>query len=139
VGSANSAGLFGQLALGAAFEFERQVNVFHFLLGCGVVNSGQQHRRELALFVNGFAHHFFAVAQLTQVGQAGFQLSQLDVVQPIGHLFAVAGNKRHRGTFVQELDSGFHLVGTNTDFLRDLRDDFLHKRGEIEIETVAIQ
>ena len=64
--------------------------------------------------------------------QARFEFAQLDVVQAIGHLFTVAGDKRHGGAFVQKHDGSFHLVGTNTDFLRDLRDDLLHgeKRHE---------
>ena len=90
------------------------------------MDSRHQQGRELALFVNCFAHRFFAVAQFAQVAQAGFKFPQLDVVQPTRDLFAVAGNKRNGCAFVQQGDGGLHLLRPNLDFLRDLRDDFLH-------------
>ena len=55
-----------------------------------------------------------------------FQFPQLDVVQTVGDLFAVTGNERHGGATVQQLDSGLDLVNADPNFLRDLRDDFLH-------------
>ena len=126
IGQRLQPGFLGQLALGAALEFERQVNIFHFLLGSSVVDGSHQRRRQLALLVNRLAHGFLAVGQLTQVGEPGFQLAQLDIVQPAGHFFAVAGDKGHGGAFVQQGYGGFDLLGANLDFLRDLRDDFLH-------------
>ena len=126
IGQRLQPGFLGQLALGAALELERQVNVFDFLLGRGVVDGGCQCGRQLALLVNRLAHRFLAVAQFAQVRQARFEFAQLDVIQAIGHLFAVTGDERHGRTLVQQLDGGLHLIGTNTDFLRDLRDDLLH-------------
>jgi hypothetical protein len=67
-----------------------------------------------------------AVPQLAQVAQAGFKLAQLDVVEPVGDFLAVAGDERHRGATVQQLNGGLDLLRANPDFLRNLRDDFLH-------------
>ncbi|MEN9467012.1 MAG: hypothetical protein RL081_1013 [Pseudomonadota bacterium] len=105
------------MALGATLELERQVDVFHFLLGGGVVDGGHQRGRELALLVNRLAHGFLAVTQLAQVGQAGFQLAQLDVIESAGHFLTVAGDKGHGRAFVQQVHSGLHLVFTDTDLI----------------------
>jgi hypothetical protein len=67
-------------------------------------NRGAQRGRQLALLVNALEHGGAALFQLAQVGQAGLQLAQLDVVQPVGGLLAVAGDEGHRGPAVQQLD-----------------------------------
>ena len=90
------------------------------------MNGGHEHRGQLALLINQLAHRLFAVAQLAQVRQAGFQLAQLYIVQPTGHFLAVAGNKGHRRAFVEQLHGGFDLLRADLYFLRELRDDFLH-------------
>ena len=96
------------------------------MLGGGGLNGCAQRRGQLALLVNRLGHHQTAVAQLAQIRQTRFQLAQLNVVQPVGHLFAVAGDKGHGGAPVEQGHSGLDLAGTNSNFLRDLRDDFLH-------------
>ena len=126
IGQRLQPGFARQLPLGAALELEGQVNIFQLLLGDGGLDGGHQGRRELALFVNRLGHHQAPVAQLAQIGQTRLQLAQLNVVQPVGHLFAVTGNKRHGGAPVEQGHGGLDLARTNSDFLRDLRDDFLH-------------
>ncbi len=126
VGQRLNAGFAGDHALGAALRLKGQVNVFHLLLGRGGVDGSQQGGRELALFFNAFDHRFLAVAQFAQVAQAGFQLAQLDIVQPVRHFFAVAGDEGHSGAAIQQGHCGLDLLGAYPDFLRNLRDDFLH-------------
>ena len=127
VGQRFQPGLARQLAFGAALEFERQVQVFELLLGRRSHQRGQQGGRHLALLLNRLDHRLQAVAQLTQIPQAGFQLAQLDVVQAVGHFLAIACNEWHGGTAVKQFHGGLHLLVLNPDFLRDLRDDFLHE------------
>ena len=128
IGQRLQPGFFGQLAFGAALELEGQVNVFHLLLGGRIVDGYRERGRQLALLFNSLDDRLFTVAQFAQVREACFQFAQLDVVEAVGHLLAVAGDKRHGGTAVQELHGGFHLGGADFDFLRELRDDVLHKQ-----------
>ena len=115
-------------ALGAALGLVRQVQVFQFLLGGSGFEGGTQGRRELALLFNALDDRFAPLLQLAQVGQARFKLAQLDVIQPIGHFLAVAGDEGHGGTAVEQLDRGAHLLFGDLDFGSNLPEDFLHGR-----------
>ena len=116
------------MPLGAAFQLERQIQVFQLLLGAGAHQCGQQRRRHFALLLDVLDDGRQAVAQLAQIAEPGFELAQLDVVQAIGRFLAVAGDEGHGGAAVQQLHGGQHLFVLNPDFLRNLRDDFLHDR-----------
>ncbi|MNV36328.1 hypothetical protein D3C71_1278010 [compost metagenome] len=118
--------LAGHLALGAALLLERQVDVFQLLLRWSCGNGSTQRIGQLALLVNALEHRSAAVVQLAQVRQAGFQLAQLDIVQPTGDFLAVARDKGHRGAPVQQLHRCAHLLFTNPDFCGQLPDDLLH-------------
>jgi len=63
--------------------------------------------------------------QLTQVGQARLQVAQLRVVQAVSGFLAVAGNERHGGAPIQQLDGGVDLGRTNFQFGRDLQKDLV--------------
>jgi hypothetical protein len=58
-------------------------------------------------------------------------LKPLDVVKPVRLLLAVTGYKRHRGTAVQQRNGDPNLRAFNPDFLRNLRNDFLHELTKI--------
>ncbi len=118
--------LFGNLALGAALLLERQVNVFQLLFGGRIRNRQAQCIGQLALLINGFQHRAAAVFQLTQVRQAGLQFAQLHVIQATGDFLAVAGNKGHGGTTVQQFHRSVHLLRTDFDLCGNLPNDFLH-------------
>jgi hypothetical protein len=93
------------------------------------VDGGAQRGRELALFVDALEHRGAAVFQLAQVAQAGFQLTQLDVVQALGGLLAVAGDERHRGAAVQQFNGGIDLRRPNLQLGGDLQNDLVQDTG----------
>ena len=97
------------------------------MLGGGCVNGGTQLGRELALLFNAFEHGVAALFELAQVAQSVFKFAQLNVVQPAGDFFAVAGDKRNGGTTIQQLHCRAHLLLVDFDFCGDLPDDFLHE------------
>ena len=101
--------LAGDHALGAALLFEGQIQVFQLLLGRRGPDDGAQHVGELALLVNALQHRGTALFQLAQVGEARLQRAQLDVIQAVGHLLAVAGDERHRRPAVEQIDSCLDL------------------------------
>jgi hypothetical protein len=105
---------------------ERQVQVFQLLLGRRGGDGPAQRVGELALLVNRFQHGRAPVFQLAQVGEAVFEFAQLDVVQPAGGFLAVAGDEGHGSAAVKQRHGGLNLVHRHSNFLRDLRDDFLH-------------
>ena len=70
-------------------------------------------------------------SQLAQVGQARFELAQLDVVEAVGRLLAVAGDEGHRGAAVEQLDGGLHLRRPNLQFGGNLQNDLVQ---EVEAE-----
>jgi hypothetical protein len=107
----------------------RQVEVFELLLGRGGLDGGAQLRRELALLVDAFEHGGAAVFQLAQVGQAGLQLAQLDVVEAVGGFLAVAGDEGHGRATIEQLHRGFDLGGANLEFRRQLHEDLVHDRA----------
>ena len=51
-----------------------------------------------------------AVLQLAQVAQPLFELAQLGVVEAAGGLLAVAGDERHGGAAVEQLDGRADLA-----------------------------
>ena len=106
--------------------FERQVQVFEFLLGRRELDGGAQLWRQLALFVDALEHGGTAVFQLTQVAQTRFQFAQLDIVQPVSGFFAIASDKRHGCPAIEKLDCSFDLVFADLDFGGELTNDFLH-------------
>ena len=116
------------LALGAALLLERQVDVFQLLLGRRELDGSAQCRRQLALLVDAFQHGGAPVFQFAQVRQARFQFAQLDIVQPIGHFLAVAGDEGNGRAPIEQLDGRLDLVLAHLDFGGELANDFLHGR-----------
>ena len=119
-------GFAGHLPFGAAFLFERQVNVFQILFAGSLGNCLLQRGRQLALLTDAVEHCLLALGQLTQVAQPLLQLAQLNVVQPTGGFLAVTGNERHRGTIVKQVYSGVDLVLLNLQFPGNLSNDGRH-------------
>jgi hypothetical protein len=123
------AGFAGDHALGAALGLEGQVQVFQLLLGGRGLDGGAQFRRQLALLVDALEHRGAAVFQLAQVGQAGLQLAQLDVVQAVGGLLAVAGDEGHGGAAVEQVDGGLDLGRPGLQLGGDLQQDLVQGTG----------
>ena len=61
--------------------------------------------------------------QLAQVAQPLLELAQLGVVEAAGRLLAVAGDERHGGAVVEQLDGGGHLRHLHAELLGDARYD----------------
>lgn len=123
-------GFARDLGAGAALGLVRQVQIFQARLGIGAKDLVAEVVGELALFVDAGQHGGAAVFQLAQVGQAGFQVAQLGVVQAAGDFLAVAGNERDAGAFVQQGDGGTRLGRLGTDFIGDGLGDLL---GELDV------
>ncbi|MND64753.1 hypothetical protein D3C80_560990 [compost metagenome] len=127
IGQLAQAGFQGDLALGAALLFIRQVKVFKARLGVGQFDLAGKLRRQFALLFNAGKDTGAAVVQLAQVAQALFQMTQLGVVQAAGHFFTVTGDKRHRRAFIQQGHGRFDLLWADTEFLGDAAVDAVHK------------
>ncbi len=119
IGQRLQPGLAGDLRLGAALLLVGQIEVFEALLGVGILDVGAQLGRQLALFVDAGEDRRTALLQFAQVAQALFEVAQLGVVEIVGDFLAVAGDEGHGGAFVEQLDSGDDLGGTNAEFLGD--------------------
>jgi len=101
VGQFAQAGFQGDLALGAALLFVRQVKVFEAGLGVGELDVAFKLRRQLALLLDAGEDADTPFVEFSQVAQAFFQVPQLDVVEAAGHFFPVTGDEGHRGAFIQ--------------------------------------
>ena len=136
-GERREAGFAGDLRLGAALGFVREVEVFEALLGFGAVDLCGEVRREFSLFVDRGEDRGAALFEFAQVGQALVERAQLRVVQPAGDFLAVAGDERHGRAFVEQADSGDDLVQGAADFFGDLLGDAefcggCHQRSGLE-------
>ena len=100
VGQGFKPGFARHHALGAALLFEGQIQVFQGLFGLGQGNGFAQSGREFALLVDGFDHGRAAVFELAQIRQPGFELAQLNVVEPTRGLFAITRDEGHGGPTV---------------------------------------
>ena len=82
---------------------------------------------QFALFSDGFEDRLTTVFQFAQIAQPGLQFAQLNIIESVGHFFAVARNKRYRGATVQQFDCGFYLLFGDLDLCGNLPNDFLHE------------
>jgi SulP family sulfate permease len=80
IGQFAEAGFQSNLALGAAFLFKRQVQIFQAGFGLCQVDFAGQFGRQLALFFNAGEDAGAALVEFAQVAQALFQIAQLRVV-----------------------------------------------------------
>jgi hypothetical protein len=88
--------------------------------------------RRLGLLLDALQHRGAAVFQLPQVGQARFQLAQLDVVEALGGLLAIAGDEGHGGAAVEQVHGGLDLGRANLQFGGDLQSDLVQgERGRL--------
>ena len=126
VGQFAEAGFQGNLALGAAFLFKRQVQIFQAGFGLRQVDFAGQFGRQLALFFNAGEDAGAALVEFAQVAQALFQVTQLRVVEAAGDLFAVARNKRHGGAFIEQRHGGGDLLRAHAQFIGDAVVDAIH-------------
>jgi uncharacterized protein YbjT (DUF2867 family) len=82
------------------------------------------------LLFDAFQHRRAAVFQFTQVGQARFKFTQLDVIQAVGDFFAVARDERHGGAAVQQLDGGIDLGRPNLQLGGNLQNNFVQRETQ---------
>ncbi|MDB5868841.1 MAG: hypothetical protein JWP96_1173, partial [Polaromonas sp.] len=80
----------------------------------------------LALLFKAVEHGFTPVFEFTQIAQALFEFSQLNVDKPASGFLAVARTEGHRGPAVKQLHGRLDLVFMDLDFGGDLANDFLH-------------
>ena len=109
--------LDGDLRLGAALLFVGQIKVFKTRLAVGEQQRLFQHVGHLALLFDGGDDADPTLFQLTQVTEALFEIAHLCVVQSAGHFFTITRDKRHRGPFVEQSNSGDNLRFTRVEFL----------------------
>ena len=126
------AGFAGDHRLGAALLLERQVQVFQFLLGRRRLDGSLQFGGQLALLADALEHRLPALFELAQIGQPRFEFAQLDVIEVVGGLLAVARDERHRCPAVEQFDSSVDLGRTNLQFGSDLQQDLVHVWGPVE-------
>ena len=98
------------------------------MLGGDRLDGGAQFGRQLALLFNTLEHRLAALFQLAQIAQTGLQLTQLNVIQAIRRLFAIAGNEGHRGTTIQQGHGSIDLGGANLELGRNLQQDLVQHR-----------
>ena len=115
--------LRGRSGARAALGLVGRVQVFQALLGVGGGDFLLQLGRQLALLRDGFQDGAATLFELAQIAQADFQVAQHRVVQAAGGFLAVAGDERHRGAVVQQLDRGCDLVGAHAELGGEQSDD----------------
>ena len=128
LGQRLDAGFASDHGLGAALLFERQIEVFKLLLGGRGLDRGAQLGRELALLFDALEHGRTALGQFAQVGQAGLELAQLDVVEVVGHFLAVAGDEGHGGAAIEQFDRRMDLGRPNLQLGGNLKQDGVQGR-----------
>ena len=126
IGQRLQPGFAGNLCLGAALFLIRQIQIFKTCLGVGLVNRRFKLGGEFVLFADAFKHGGPAAFKFGQIPQAFFQRTQLGVIKPAGFFFAVAGDKRNGRTFIEHLDGGNDLFGTNRKFFGDTLRNWTH-------------
>ena len=74
------------------------------------------------MLVNAFQHGSTAGVQFAQITQPEFEFTQLNVVKPTGGFLAVARDKRHGRTAIEQFHCGFDLMLQGFDFCGNLAD-----------------
>ena len=112
-------GLPGNLGLGAALRLERQIDVFQAPLAVGGEDCRFQRGIELALFTNRIENRDATLFEFAQIIQPLFQVTQLRIVERAGGFLAVAGDKRDRGTAVEQRYRRLDLLLADAKFFRN--------------------
>ena len=112
-------GFNSDLPAGAAFLFVRQIEVFEFSLIQGAVDGFGQLVGQLALFTDGFQDRLTPVFQFTQIAKAGFQVTQLRIIQTASHFLTITCDKRHGVPFIKQANGSFYLFSPCLKFTRN--------------------
>ena len=114
----------GDGGLGAALGLVRKVQVFELAL----VQSGFDARLELvgelALFGDGGQDGFAPVHNVAEVGEVLLDGENLHFIQVAGGLLAIACDKRHSSTVVEQFDDGDQPVHGQVQRLSDVKKNF---------------
>ena len=94
---------------GAALGFVGQVQVFEFLLGLGRGDGLAQFGGQFALFFDALEDHLASRLKFAQVDQVLFQGAELNIIEPAGGFFAVAGDEGHGGPPIEQIDGRLDL------------------------------
>ncbi len=116
VGERLQAGFAGDLRARAALRLIREIQVFQHLLAVGAFDRGAQLVGELALFVDARDDRGAPVFQFAQIQQAFLEITQLRVVEIVGHFLPVAGDERNSRSFVEKLHRGRDLARLDGQF-----------------------
>ncbi len=109
----------GDLSAGAAFLFVRQVEVFELGFIQGAVDGFCQIVGQLPLFTDGFQDRLTPVFQFTQIAKAGFQVTQLRIIQTASHFLTITCDKRHGVPFIKQANGSFYLFSPCLKFTRN--------------------
>ena len=112
-------GFAGDLRARAAFRLVGQIQVFQHLLAVGAFDSGAQLVGHLALFVDARDDRRAPVFQFAQIQEPFLEITQLRVVEIVGHFLAVARDKRNSRAFVEELHRRRDLARLDGEFAGD--------------------
>ena len=121
LGQRLQAGFAGDLRLGPALRLVGQVDVLQAGLGVGGHDLPLERVVELALRPDRLQDRGPPLVQLAQVAEPFLQRAELRVVQRPGHFLAVAGDERHRGPAVEQLDRGGDLALPHAELIGDPR------------------
>ena len=119
VGQRLQAGFAGDLRLRAPLRLVGQVDVFQPRLGVGRHDPLLERVVELALGLDRLQDRGPPLVELPQVTQPLLERPQLGVIQRPGHFLAVAGDERHRGPAIEQLDRRGDLSGPDTELVGD--------------------
>ncbi len=104
---------------GAALGFVREVEVFKFVFLQHRFDPRAQFRRQLALLVDGLEHRgapFFELAKILRLLLDG---ADLDFVQVLRDLLAVASDEGHRRPFIEQFHCGHQALERDRKLLHD--------------------
>jgi len=101
----------GDHRLGAPLGFEGQIDVLERGFGVGTGDRAGERIGQLALFPDRTEDHLAPGFQLAQIAQPVGQHAQLRVVQTACGLLAVARDKRHRRTTIEQAHGSGNLLG----------------------------
>lgn len=119
IGQRFQPGFNGDLPARAALRLVRQIEIFELGFTQRPVDGFFQRLGQLALLADGLQDRLTTVFKFTQIAQAGFQITQLRVIQTAGDFFTIACDKRHGIPFIKQANGSFYLFSPGLKFTRN--------------------
>ena len=129
------------VALVRRFGLYGQIQVFHLGFLARGFDPLAQLRGQFSLLLDGFEHRDLALLQLAEVGELFLNRPDLHLVQFTGLLLAVAGDKGHRGPFLQQFNGMFHLKRFEAGRFDDIGNQvcgFVRQSASLQLQFVGI-